>query len=176
MTCVKSDFAFSTGKVLINSNGVCFKSLRCTLFCKGLWEKHEDVSKWTEPRKSDKRLSGFFVFPRVGKCSQWHFLFFPILGKPFFAEFWFSPVVESLLFPFSVHRTPYKSFFLPFFINCTPYLSDFSRKSMIYTRIWVVFLVEQFRIVDFQILKSGKHYCHIKVEARISCFRAALKH
>ena len=95
MTCVKSDFAFSTGKVLINSNGVCFKSLRCTLFCKGLWEKHEDVSKWTEPRKSDKRLSGFFVFPRVGKCSQWHFLFFPILGKPFFADFLFSQCWES---------------------------------------------------------------------------------
>ena len=36
MTRIKSDFAFSTGKVLINSNGVCFKSLGCTPFCKGL--------------------------------------------------------------------------------------------------------------------------------------------
>ena len=64
------------------------------------WCRQEDVSKWTEPRKSDKRLSGFFVFPGVGKCSQWHFLFFPMLGKPFFADFLFSQCWESRFSPF----------------------------------------------------------------------------
>ena len=59
------------------------------------WCRQKDVSKWTEPRKSDKRLSEFFVSPRVGKCSQWHFLFFPILGKPIFADFLFSQCWES---------------------------------------------------------------------------------
>ena len=65
------------------------------------WCRQEDVSKWTEPRKSDKRLSGFFVFPGVGKCSQWHFLFFPILGKSIFVVFWFSPVRENRFSPIS---------------------------------------------------------------------------
>ena len=67
------------------------------------WCRQEDVSKWTEPRKSDKRLSGFFVFPGVGKCSQWYFLFFPMLGKPIFADFLFSQCWESqfsLIFDF----------------------------------------------------------------------------
>ena len=54
-----------------------------------------------KPQKSDKRLSGFFVFPGVGKCSQWHFLFFPMLGKSIFAVFWFSPVRESRFSPIS---------------------------------------------------------------------------
>ena len=196
------------------------------------WCRQEDVSKWTEPRKSDKRLSGFFVSPRVGKCSQWHFLFFPILGKPFFAnflfsqcwesrfllifefprggkpifaDFWFSLVGESRFSPifdfpsrgkaffchfsfvvplrkplFPVFRSSYsyESFFLPFFVHRTPTKASFCRfsfivplrkllfpvflsivlriwvifheKSMIYARIWVVFLIEQFRIVGFQ--------------------------
>ena len=116
------------------------------------------MSKWTEPRKSDKRLSGFFVFPRVGKCSQWHFLFFPILGKPFFANFLFSQCWESwfslifcfpnvgkavfyrfLIFPrggkpifvvfwFSPVR---ESFFLPISSHRTPTKASFSRFSFI---------------------------------------------
>lgn len=87
------------------------------------WCRQEDVSKWTEPRKSDKRLSGFFVFPgelgnaangifyssqcwenrfspiscfpNVGKVDFRRFLIFPREGKPFFADFLFSPVAES---------------------------------------------------------------------------------
>ena len=80
MTCVKSDFSFSTGKVLINSNGVCFKSLRCTPFCKGLWEKH---------------------------CSQlweqcfWEICPFPKLGKFVFAIFMRSQSWEQLFLEIS---------------------------------------------------------------------------
>ena len=119
----------------------------------------------------------FFILPNVGKAVFRWFLVFPMLGKPIFIDFWFSPVAESRFLPIFVHRTPtkasfshfslvvplrkllfavfrpsypYESLLFPFFINCTPYLSDFSRKSMIYARIWVVFLIEQFRIVDFQ--------------------------
>ena len=139
MTCVKSDFAFSTGKVLINSNGVCFKSLRCTLFCKGLWEKHEDVSKRTEPRKSFIWLSGFFVFPRVGKCSQWHFLFFPILGKSFFADFLFSQCWESRFSAFFDFPPRGKADFLLIFVHRTPTKASFCRFLSIAPRIWVVF-------------------------------------
>ncbi|MGP1453518.1 MAG: hypothetical protein ACTTJ9_08750, partial [Segatella oris] len=44
---------------------------------------------------------------RVGKCSQWHFLFFPMLGKLFFADFLFSQCWEtrfSLIFDFPPWR------------------------------------------------------------------------
>ena len=130
------------------------------------WCRQEDVSKWTEPRKSDKRLSGFFVSPRVGKCSQWHFLFFPMLGKPFLAVFLFSQCLESffsliscfpnvgkanfhrfLIFPrggkpifadfwFSPVR---ESRFLPIFVHRTPMKASFSRFLSIVPRIWVIF-------------------------------------
>ena len=56
------------------------------------------------PESRIKDFRGFFVFPRVGKCSQWHFLFFPILGKLFFADFLFSQCWEcrfSAFFDFS---------------------------------------------------------------------------
>ena len=119
----------------------------------------------------------FFILPNIGKADFRWFLVFPREGKPIFVDFRSSYPYESLLFSFFARRTPtkasfsrfspvvplrkslflvfhssypYESLFLPFFINCTPYLSDFSRKSMIYARIWVVFLIEQFRIVDFQ--------------------------
>ena len=125
----------------------------------------------------ESRFSLISCFPNVGKAVFRWFLVFPMLGKPIFIDFWFSPVAESRFLPIFVHRTPtkasfshfslvvplrkllfavfrpsypYESLLFPFFINCTPYLSDFSRKSMIYARIWVVFLIEQFRIVDFQ--------------------------
>ena len=122
-------------------------------------------------------FSSISCFPPWGKADFHWFLVFPRKGKPVFADFLFSPVAESqfssifdfppwrkanfrrfLIFPrggkppFPVFRSsyPYEGLLFPFFINCTPYLRDFSRKSMIYARIWVVFLIEQFRIVDFQ--------------------------
>ena len=125
----------------------------------------------------ESRFSLISCFPNVGKAVFRWFLVFSMLGKPIFTDFWFSPVRERWFLSIFTRRTPtkasfshfslvvplrkplfpdfrssysYESFFFPFFINCTPYLSDFSRKSMIYARIWVVFLIEQFRIVDFQ--------------------------
>ena len=107
-------------------------------------------------RKS--RFSPIFDFPPWGKADFCRFLIFPREGKPIFVDFRssYTPTKASfsrflLVVPlrkplFAVFRSsyPYESFFFPFFINCTPYLSDFSRKSMICARIWVVFLIEQF--------------------------------
>ena len=63
----------------------------------------------------------FFILPNIGKAVFCRFLIFPREGKLIFVDFYPS--------------YPYESFFFPFFINCTPYLGDFSRKSMIYSRI-----------------------------------------
>ena len=108
----------------------------------------------------ENRFSPISCFPNVGKVDFCRFLIFPRGEKPIFDDFLFSPVRERrflLIFDFPPRGKadfrssyPYESLLFPFFINCTPYLSDFSRKSMIYARIWVVFLIEQFRIVDFQ--------------------------
>ena len=94
MTCVKSDFAFSTGKVLIHSNGVCFKSLRCTLFCKGLWEKH--CSQLWE-QLFLRNLS----VPKVGKAYFRYFHAFPKLGTTVFRNFARSQSWENLFSLFS---------------------------------------------------------------------------
>ena len=134
----------------------------------------------------------FFILPNIGKAVFRRFSFIVPLRKPPFPVFRSSYPYESLLFPFFVHCTPtkasfcqfsfivplrkplfanfrslypYESLFFPFFINCTPYLSDFSRKSMIYARIWVVFLIEQFRIVGFQkgiCVLTQPHNCILK--------------
>ena len=82
-------------------------------------------------------------------------LFLPIFvhrtpTKASFYRFSFVVPLRKPLFPVFRSSYPYESLLLPFFINCTLYLSDFSRKLMIYARIWIVFLIEQFRIVDFQ--------------------------
>ena len=106
-------------------------------------------------------------FPSWGKTDFWWFLIFPRGRKPFFADFWFSPVEESRFSPIFVRRTPtkrdfsyfplivgvrslvlcvfhqsypYESFIFLFFVDCIPYLNKFSRKLIIYHRIWVIFL------------------------------------
>ena len=99
----------------------------------------------------ESRFSPIFVHRTPTKASFSRFSFIVPLRKPLFANF------RSLY--------PYESLFFPFFINCTPYLSDFSRKSMIYARIWVVFLIEQFRIVGFQkglCVLTQPHNCILK--------------
>ena len=140
----------------------------------------------------ENRFSLISCFPNVGKADFQRFLIFPAGGKPPFLIFRSSYPYESFFLPFFVRRTPtkasfcqfsfvvplrkplfanfrslypYESLFFPFFINCTPYLSDFSRKSMIYARIWVVFLIEQFRIVGFQkgiCVLTQPHNCILK--------------
>ena len=134
------------------------------------------VNFWFSP-VAESRFSPIFDFPPWGKADFRRFLPVVPLRKPLFPDFRSSYPYESFFLPIFVRRTPtkasfcqfsfivplrkllfpdfhssypYESLLFPFFINCTPYLSDFSRKSMIYARIWVVFLIEQFRIVDFQ--------------------------
>ena len=65
-------------------------------------------------------------FPSRGKADFCWFLIFPRGGKPFFADFCTS--------------YPYESFIFLFFVDCIPYLNKFSRKLIIYSRIWVIFL------------------------------------
>ena len=103
---------------------------------------------------------------KSGKVDFRRFLVFTREGKSIFADFRSSYPYESLLFPFFVHRTPtkasffrfsfvvplrkllfpvfrssypYESFFFPFFVHRTSYLDNFSRKLMIYSRIWTDF-------------------------------------
>ena len=106
-------------------------------------------------------------FPPWRKAVFRWFLIFPREGKPIFADFWFSLVEDSWFSLIFVRRTPtkrdfsyfslivgvrslvlcvfhqsypYESFFFLFFDDCTPYLNKFSRKLIIYPRIWVIFL------------------------------------
>ena len=117
---------------------------------------------WFSPA-AESRFLPIFDFPREGKLIFSDFLFSLVAESRFslnfthhtptkasFSCFSFIVPLRKPLFPDFRSSYSYESFFFPFFINCTPYLSDFSRKSMIYARIWVVFLIEQFRIVDFQ--------------------------
>ena len=117
----------------------------------------------------------FFILPNIGKAVfrssyPYESLLFPFFvhctpTKASFSRFSFIVSLRKLLFPNFRSLYPYESFFFPFFINCTPYLSDFSRKLMIYARIWVVFLIEQFRIVGFQkgiYVLTQPHNCILK--------------
>ena len=149
----------------------------------------KDFRGFSSFRELGNAANGIFYSSQYWKSR---FSFIVPLRKSPFPVFRSSYPYESLLFPFFVHCTPtkasffrflfivplrkslfpnfrslypYESFFFPFFINCTPYLSDFSRKSMIYARIWVVFLVEQFRIVGFQkgiCVLTQPHNCILK--------------
>ena len=82
-----------------------------------IWEAYIMRMCQNEPNP-ESQIKDFrgVVFPRVGKCSQWHFLFFPILGKPFFANFLFSQCWESQFSMISCFPNVGKANFCRFFV------------------------------------------------------------
>ena len=118
---------------------------------------------WVSP-VAESRFSLIFEFPPWGKADFCRFSFVVPLRKTPFPVFRSSYPYESLFLPFFAHRTPTKASFsrfpvivslrkllFPVFLSIVPRIwVIFREKSMIYARIWVVFLIEQFRIVDFQ--------------------------
>ena len=94
--------------------------------------------------------TAFFDFPSRGKAVFRWFLIFPRGRKLIFVrrtptkrDFSYFPLivgVRSLVLCVFHQSYPYKSFFFLFFVDCIPYLNKFSRKLIIYPRIWVIFL------------------------------------
>ena len=86
-------------------------------------------------------LSNFRSFP-ISPVRESRFSLFFVHRTPTKASFCrFSFIVPLRKLPFAVFRSsyPYESFFFPFFVHRTPYLDNFSRKLMIYSRIWTDF-------------------------------------
>lgn len=111
-------------------------------------------------------FSCFLVFPREGKPFFANFLFSLVRESWFSLNSCFPPWRKAVFRCFLVHRIPtkrdfscfslivgvrglvfcvfhqsylYESFFFLLFVDCTPSLNSFSRKMMIYSRIWAVF-------------------------------------